>query len=116
MPNPHRGSVALQVGDRAYTLAFSVNALCELEDALGKPVAKIADGLSDPANVRLSTVRALLWAGLQDYHPGTELKAAGLIASEAGIPAVMEAIGKAFSLAFPEPETDTANPKKATAA
>lgn len=116
MANPHRGSVAIQVGDRAYTLAFTVNALCELEDVLGKPVAKIADGLSDPNNVRMSTVRALLWAGLQDHHPGTDLKAAGLIASEAGIPVVMEAIGKAFSLAFPEAETATANPKKATAA
>lgn len=116
MANPHRGSVALQVGDRAYTLSFSVNALCELEDHLGKPIAKIADGLNDPANVRMSVVRALLWAGLRDHHDEIDLKAAGLIASDAGIPAVMEAIGKAFSLAFPEAETTPANPKTATAA
>src|SRR5690606_10545533 len=114
MANPHRGSVALQVGDRAYTLSFSVNAICELEDALGQPVAKIAADLNDPENVRMSTVRAIIWAALRDHHSEVDLKGAGEIATEAGIPACMEAIGKAFNLAFPE-EKEAARPRKAKA-
>jgi len=116
MANPHRGSVALQVGDRAYTLSFSVNALCELEDLLGQPVAQIALSLNDPGNVRMSTVRALVWAALRDHHDETALKEAGQIATEAGVPACMEAIGKAFKLAFPEAEgKEVGRPPKAKA-
>lgn len=116
MANSHRGSVALQAGDRAYTMSFSVNALCELEDHLGQPVAKIAAGMNNPEDVRLTTVRALVWAGLRDHHPETDMKAAGEIASEAGIPACMDAVGKAFALAFPDQEAkDETRPPKAKA-
>jgi hypothetical protein len=114
MANPSRGSVAFQVGERAYTMSFSVNALCELEDHLGMPVAQIASGMEKAENVRMSTVRALIWAGLRDHHPDTQLKDAGALATEAGIPACMEAIGKAFALAFPEVKADE-NPQKAKA-
>ncbi|WP_173931391.1 GTA-gp10 family protein [Chelativorans sp. Marseille-P2723] len=116
MANPHRGSVALQVGGRAYTLSFSVNALCELEDALGQPVAQIANALNDPDTARLSTVRALVWAGLRDHHDEVGVKEAGDIITDAGIPACMEAIGKAFKAAFPEQEAkENARPRKAKA-
>lgn len=114
MANPARGSVAFQVGERAYTMSFSVNALCELEELLGMPVAQIAAGMEKAENVRMSTVRALVWAGLRDHHGDLQLKDAGEIATEAGIPACMEAVGKAFALAFPEAKAD-ANPRKAKA-
>lgn len=116
MANPHRGSVALQAGDRAYTLSFSVNALCELEDLLGQPVAQIAGSLNDPGNVRMSTVRALIWSALRDHHAEVGLEGAGEIATEAGITSCMEAIGKAFKLAFPESEgKESSRPPKAKA-
>lgn len=112
MANAHRGEVAL--GD--YTVSFSVNALADLEGELDMPVAKIAETMNKPENVRIGTVRALLWAGLQDNHD-VDLKAAGRIATEVGIPAAMEAIGKAFSLAFPDAEGEkSARPPKAKAA
>ncbi|RVI93685.1 hypothetical protein CN186_15745 [Sinorhizobium medicae] len=112
MANPHRGSVAFNVGDRAYTLSFSINAICELEELLGQPVPQIAATLNKPEDIRMTTVRALIWAALRDYHEEADLKEAGAIASEAGMPAVMEAIGRAFQLAFPE-AADNANPRKA---
>src|SRR5690606_4502101 len=118
MANPFRGGVPLTVGDKTYTLSFSVNAICELEDHFGgKPVAQIADGLDDPKNVRMSTVRALVWAGLRDHHEEVSLKDAGLLASEAGVPACMEAVGRACQLAFPEQEAgDKPRPQKAKVA
>lgn len=115
MANPHRGSVAFQVGATVYTLSFSVNALCELEDMLNQPVAKIAESLNDPENVRLSTMRALAWAGLRDHHPEITIPQTGEIVSAAGVPATMEAVGKAFQLAFPEAEPK-ANPQTAAKA
>lgn len=113
MANPHRGSVAFQVGDRALTLRFSVNALCELEDLLGEPVAKIAAKLEDAENIKLSMVRAIVWAGLRDYHAEVSLAAAGEIVDEAGIPDAMEKVGKALALAFPKPERGGARPRAA---
>lgn len=104
MANPHRGSVALQVGDRAYTLSFSVNAICELEDALDMPVAGIVNLLNEPERVRMSSVRTIIWAALRDHHDEVDEKAAGEIATEVGVPTVMEKIGEAFSLAFPAQE------------
>lgn len=117
MANPHRGEVALTVGDREYKLSFSVNALCELEDALALPVAKIVNLLNDPENIRLSTVRTIIWASMRDHHEDVSVKDAGTIATEAGIPAVMEKIGAAMQLAFPDaPEAKgKANPPKAKA-
>jgi hypothetical protein len=117
MANPHRGQVALQAGERAYALSFSVNAICELEDALGQPVNQIARGMETPDQVRMSTIRALLWAALRDHHEDVGLKQAGEIATEAGVPAVMEAIGEAFRLAFPDQEASgSPRPRKAKAA
>lgn len=114
MANPHRGSVSLQAGDRAYTLSFSINALCELEDAFDAPVAKIAADMDKAENVRIKSVRLLVWAGLRDHHEEVDLKGAGLIATEAGIPACMAAIGQAFKLAFPDREgKKTPRPPKA---
>ena len=115
MANPNRGEVALHVGDLEYTLSFSINAVCELEDAMDMPVAKIADSLNDTANVRMSMIRTVIWAALRDHHEAVTVKEAGKIASDAGIPVVMEAIGKAFAAAFPEAQ-GKGNPPKAVKA
>lgn len=114
MANPLRGSVSLPVGDRTFTMSFSINALCVLEDELGAPIGKVAEGLNDQANIRMSTVRTIVWAGLQDHHPEIDLHAAGGIMTEATVPVCMEAIGEAFKLAFPEGEK-RGNPRKARA-
>jgi hypothetical protein len=115
MANPNRGSVALQVGDRAYTLSYSINALCELEDLLDQPVAAIVKAIQKPDELRMHSVRALLWAGLQDHHEGLTVKEAGMIISEAGVQAAVAKAGEAFRLAFPV-QTEggaKANPRKA---
>jgi hypothetical protein len=114
MANNHRGSVALQAGSVPYTLSFSVNALCELEDAFNQPVAKIAETLGKPESIRLSTVRTLVWAALRDHHEEMDIKAAGDVVTDAGMAKTMAAIGKAFELAFPAP-SGKENPRKAKA-
>src|SRR5690606_11174855 len=88
----------------AYTLSFSINAVCELEDALDMPVAGIVAQLNEPEKVRMSTVRTIIWAALRDHHNEVDEKAAGAIATEAGVPTVMAKIGEALALAFPAQE------------
>ncbi|MGW9230565.1 GTA-gp10 family protein [Pseudorhizobium sp. NPDC055634] len=116
MANPARGSVALQAGDTAYTVSFSVNALCELEAAFGgMTVQNIGALFDDPANVSMTNIRKLVMCGLQDHHDDVDEKQAGKIATEAGLQTCMDAISKAFQLAFPEAAKAGANPQKAKA-
>lgn len=99
MANPKRSEVAFQVGDVEYTLKFSTNAICELEDRLDKGLNTIVANME-----RLTTVRAMLWAGLQAKHNGVTLQKAGEIIDQCGMAAATEAIGRALNAAFPRPD------------
>lgn len=114
MSNSVRGSVALQAGDQAYTMSFSINALCELEDIFGMSASKFGKLFEDEDNVSMKHVRNLVMVGLHDHHPEVDAKAAGIIVGNAGLPECMAAIEKAFRLAFPEVK-DGENPPKAKA-
>lgn len=114
MANPHRGSVSLQAGDRTYTLSYSTNALCELEDRTGKTIQVLANALNSPEGVSLKMVRDLVWGALRDHHEGADIQTAGGIIDTAGLPDVMEAIGQALRAAFPDAKGGR-NPRKAKA-
>jgi len=96
MANPALGEVAFRVAGTEYTLKFSTNSICELEDHLGKGLNVIVGDLE-----RVSSVRALLWAGLRSKHSEITLKGAGEIIDRAGMPATVEAISMALTAAFP---------------
>ena len=110
MANPHKGEVAL--GD--YTLVMSINAVCELEDALGKSIDEIGAEMSG-GSMRMGTLRAVVWAALQEHHPGTTMQDAGRIIGEVGMDEVGPKIGEAFQAAFPQKEgaKGKADPRKA---
>lgn len=98
MANPHRGEISLKAGDKAYTICFTINSVCELEDRLGKSVGEIVGDMG-----RISVVRAVLWAGLLHHHK-VSLEQAGEIMHEAGAAATAQAINAAMAMAFPQPE------------
>lgn len=102
MANPFRGKVPLKAGDEDYELSFSINAICEIEEHFGKPIAEVGKLMQAGDAFQVKTLRFVLWAGLQDNHDDISLKDAGNIASNAGIEICGEAIGKAFQLAFPQ--------------
>ncbi|SDP92508.1 Phage tail tube protein, GTA-gp10 [Phyllobacterium sp. YR620] len=105
MANPHRGQVAFKAGDSEYTLSFSINATCELEDHFDLPIGKVAEKLQkNPAEVRMSDLRAFIWAALRDNHPEVDMIEAGRIATEAGVKPVITAITQCFIAAFPPAE------------
>lgn len=105
MANPHKGEVELKAGDRAYVLRFSIDAICHLEAATGKPFAVTASEMSNPDKASMTLVRMLLHAGLQEHHPELSLKEAGEIIIDAGGMAVVTVkVFEAFAAAFPTPE------------
>lgn len=104
MANPARGEITFKVADTEYTLKFSTNAICELEDRLDKGLNTIVANME-----RLSTVRALLWAGLRAKHPEVTIQQAGEIIDRCGMAEATEIIGKALSVAFSPP--DETSPK-----
>ena len=114
MANAQRGEVALDVDGKTYVFRFSVNAICELEEALGSSVNTIAGQLSDMSAVKMKTVRALVWAALRDNHSEMTITDAGELISDAGVAAVMESVGLAFARAFPSGEAQKSSrpPKK----
>ncbi len=111
MANPNRGGVGVRVGDDEWVFSFSMNALCELEDLLEKPMAQIFASLDDADNMRMSDVRALVWAALLDHQENITLREAGDVASKVGIPVCLEKIGKAVGIAFPKKAAK--NPQRA---
>lgn len=115
MANPNKGEVAFDAGGKSYTLHFSTNAICELEDKLDRSFiaisSELAKAASAPEKIRLTTLRAIFWAGLQDHHPDIDLKAAGkLVVAAGGMAGVMKLISEGFERAFPDPETKDARP------
>ena len=97
MPNPALGEVAFHTADAEYTLKFSTNAICEMEDRINKGLSSIVQGMD-----RLSHVRALLWASLRAKHPDVSMEKAGAIIDLAGMKETTVAIGKALEAYFPK--------------
>lgn len=102
MSNRTKGEIGFDAGGKRYTLCFSVNALCALEDRLEIGAVTVAQQMADASTMRIGTARALFWAGLQDAHPELTLDAAGAVMSEIGITAAVEVISKGMAAAFPD--------------
>lgn len=100
MANKHRGQVSFEADGKPYTLCYSTNALCELEGALNVSISEVGVMLADLGKMKMKTVRAVLWAGLTDNHPGITLTQAGDVADAITTGKAMELIGEAFKLAF----------------
>jgi hypothetical protein len=100
LANKNRGEVSFEANEKSYTMRFSANALCELEDVLNMGVNDVAEQMSKPKNLRIKTVRGIFWAGLRDYHPEITIQQAGELIQDITLPRCLELIGKAFNLAF----------------
>jgi hypothetical protein len=96
------------VGETDYTLRLSVNAIAEAEGLLDKGVNEIIQSLD-----RVTTLRALLWAGLLEHHPKLTLFAAGELIGEAGADVIGEKLGEALKAAFPDEAKSSERPPKA---
>lgn len=60
----------VEIGGRAFTLYYSVNALCAVEERAGGSLERLMER-------QFSATRLLLWGGLLQKHPEMTLDAAG---------------------------------------
>lgn len=115
MANPHRGEVGVTISGKPFTLVFTTNALCELEDAINRSAfaafGEILQATQNATVLRFSTLRAMLWAALRQHHAAVSLKEAGDLMEAAGIREVMGAMVKAMSAAMPQAEEQDDAPK-----
>lgn len=116
MANPHRGDTAVE--GTPYTLCFSSNSVCEMEEHFGAPISEVGAMLDGSA--KLSHIRAVLWFGLRRHHPELSEEDAGDVLDEIGHRAADELIGTAFQRAFPKAKKGAASgsgrPRKAKGA
>lgn len=97
--NRTKGTVQFSAGDQSYTLSYTTNALCILETDLGDA---IWTAFESPDKMRISTMRTVFWAGLQEHHPSITKDAAGRVMDALGIPRVLALVMDAVTIAFPE--------------
>lgn len=109
MANPHKGEVAFEAGGKSYTLRYSIDAICALEEATGKGIVALSTELSAAGTISMGLLRQVVWAGLREQHPDVDLKCAGeLIVDAGGLTKMIEYVGSALSRAFPQPEEPAA--------
>jgi hypothetical protein len=111
MANPHkRGEVEFEVDGKPHIMSFSVDALAELEEALGgKSINEIGAQIQNPATFKVGILRMVFWAGLLDSHEGQiTLDESRKIFRRMKLGDVVDVVGRAFALAFPEAAKDAA--------
>ena len=76
MANPARGERDITIGGRRLTVAFGINAICEIEAALGEEIGVVGTRLAQGRGA-VRDLRALLWGGLRRHHPAFTVGAVG---------------------------------------
>lgn len=94
MANTQRGYAVIEL-DRPRTVKFDVNAIAELEDALGKPISQLNE-----TNVGIREIRAMVWAGLLHENPKLTLREVGEMIPPDRLKEIADKITKAFQSAF----------------
>jgi len=103
MANPHRGEASFEVDDKTYRLRFSWNAAAEFEEPAGRSFYDAADALA-AGRLSVRTLRAMLWAGLQEHHPGLTLRDAGVLIERIGQVEAWGLVRRAIEYFFPPSE------------
>lgn len=103
-----RGAVELTDSEgHAHTLKFGTNAICRIQDELGKPLGAILDDLKDETKLDMKVIRTMVQMALVTEEEVTPEMAGDLI-DDVGL----EAITKGFGAVFME-EKGSANPTQA---
>lgn len=118
MANPHRGQVALQVGDVTYTMQLSPHALAMLKKEKGLGLKGIIDALQEMGDdPDFDLIVAILWASMQDHHPEMTIEDAAKLYPAGGLEEIIEKVQEVLTAAFPKQAAAAAavaeNPQKA---
>lgn len=106
MANAVKGEVGFTAGGAERVLRLNINALCEIEDRLGRPAMDVFAEMQ--SSVRVTSLRAIFACGA-----GVSEQEAGEMIDEIGIGRAAELLGEAVKRAFPQEEAKGGNPPKA---
>lgn len=107
MANKKRGYVEIEL-DKKRKLRYDFNAMCELEDVLGRPLQELSD-----KNLRMKDMRAMLWAGLLHQDPDLDILEVGNLIDEAeSMQYVAEKVAEAIELSQGTNKKKTVKTKK----
>lgn len=98
MANRNRGEFELEYQGATYRGVLDFNALAEFEDETGQNALQV---LADQGNMKITHLRALMWAGLRQFNPDVTLQQAGRIVSENP-----DKLAEALASAFPDDDGD----------
>lgn len=86
MANRENGEVSIQVGDKTYTMALTLDAMVALEDMFSTPqkVVTFQDVAEAADRGSVKHLRAMLWAVLQLHHPELTIKEISPLVQAAG--------------------------------
>lgn len=111
MTNTVRGTVTFEASDKMWTLKFSTNALCELEDELGEGAEQLAAIMARPGTGKIKMLRLILKCALSDNHPDLTLIQVGELIDEVGIEKAMGMMQKALTIGMPVAEKGKTKPE-----
>jgi hypothetical protein len=104
MANKYKGEVAFgEIDGHPLILVFTINAMVEMEDALGDQVVELGVRLAS-GGINWRDLRTMVRWGLSTYHPELDEIAAGEVISQLGITDAMSLVTEAFTGAFGMPE------------
>jgi hypothetical protein len=110
------GTASFRIGGTTYRLVYNNDVFCEIEGLVGCSFLAVLKELSE-GQPRLGSIRALLWAGLQNQHPEIEIGQCGdwILAGEQD---AIDAMTRAVTAAMPKAEggeKPSGNPPKKAA-
>lgn len=103
-------SVPIELGGKTRHLRYDFNALVALEDVLGIPISDIGNIMA--GSVKLSDLRAIVWAGLLHEDKSLTPEAVGDKLELSQIVYIGDKVREAFEAAFPDIEDVKKKPKK----
>ncbi len=98
------GVVAFTCDDVEYRLLYTIDRICQLEDKLELPISDILARVQ--TRPRMSLLRTVLHAGLQQHHPALTEVEAGELFRAYGAEALGNKLSKAFEAAFGIADTE----------
>jgi len=99
-------STSFDFSEKTYTMIYSINALCELENDFDDVFAEVDGLLQGTTKKRTTVLRKVFRAGLSDHHPEMTEKQAGVLMTAMGFHVALMKVAEAFKLAFAVSEGD----------
>lgn len=96
MANKQKGIVSVEL-DKERNIRFTMNALAEIEDALGVPLSEM-----EKVAMTMKNIRTILWAGLIHEDDSLTVEQVGNMVDLGNIKEVQEKVAEAFAMAQPK--------------